>query len=180
MLNIEQQADTLGTSGVLAVWSCPGVLTKHVEWVAARVLGSVVSMVWRPQPLQPGTFFARLEWGGPIGTASEIASGLHGWKQLRFEISEQQTAQSAAGIWMHTPSLGIHHAQVDILGNQLLTEHQLSSIVAQAAGDPATYAHELRLALGSTWNEELDAFRASALEAQEPAHLRRVPGLRTS
>lgn len=169
MNQTQERPDTLGTSGVLTIFACPGVLTKHVEWATSRVLGEIVSIPWRQQTLVPGTFQASIEWRGPVGSAAQLASAMHGWKQLRFEVSEQQTSESMGGRWMHTPGLGIFHAQTDAAGNFVLTENQLLSIVNEAAGDPAVYEGEVRLALGVAWDEELDPFRMNHHEGSPDA-----------
>lgn len=147
------------TSGVLFVHSCPKALVAHVEWALAREIGQVVRLDWSPQPLLPGVMRAEAVWRGPIGTASNVASSLFGWQHLRFEITEDQTAGSDGGRWMHTPSLGIFHMQVDSAGNGVLSENAVRAAIVGAEGDIDRLSRELRLALGSAWDEELEAFR---------------------
>jgi len=71
---------------------------------------------------------------GPVGTATEVASSLFGWQQLRFEITEDQTSATAGGRWMHTPVLGIFHMQTDVVGNGVLSEDAVRAAIAAATG----------------------------------------------
>ena len=63
------------------------------------------------------------------------------------------------GRWSHTPDPGIYHAVTDSVGNILVPEDRIRSVMERAGGDPAKLAHEMALALGEAWDEELDAFR---------------------
>lgn len=146
-------------SGVLFVHSCPKALAAHVEWALASQIGSVVKLDWSPQPLLPGSLRAEAVWRGPQGTAAEVASSLFGWQQLRFEITEEHTAASDGGRWMHTPNLGIFHVQTDSAGNGLLGENAVRAAIIGAEGNARTLERELRLALGEPWDEELEPFR---------------------
>ena len=146
-------------SGVLFVHSCPKALAPHVEWALAREIGSVVKLDWSPQPLLPGMLRAEAVWRGPVGTATEVASSLFGWQQLRFEITEDQTAVSDGGRWMHTPSLGICHMRTDSVGNGVVGEDAVRAAIVGAEGDADRLARELRLALGENWDRELEPFR---------------------
>lgn len=148
-------------TGVLFVHSCPKALAPHVEWALAREIGRTVRLEWTPQPLMPGFVRATANWRGPAGTASAVASSLFGWQQLRFEITENASRVGDGGRWMHTPSLGIFHMQTDRAGNGVLTEHAIQAAIVGAAGDPELLARELRLALGQSWDEELEPFRSA-------------------
>lgn len=148
-------------TGVLFVHSCPRALAPHVEWALAREIGQVVKLDWSAQPLLTGMLRAEAIWRGPAGTAASVASSLFGWQQLRFEISEDQTAATAGGRWMHTPSLGIFHMQTDVAGNGVLSENTVRAAMVGAAGEADTLARELRLALGEAWDEELEPFRCA-------------------
>lgn len=148
-------------TGVLFVHSCPRALAPHVEWALAREIGQIVKLDWSAQPLLPGVMRAEAIWRGPTGTAASVASSLFGWQQLRFEITEDQTAVTAGGRWMHTPSLGIFHMQTDLAGNGVLSEDAVRAAIVGAAGDADCLARELRLALGEAWDEELEPFRAA-------------------
>lgn len=156
-----EQHNQLPTTGVLFVHSCPRALVPHVEWALAREIGTVVKLDWAPQPLLPQMMRTISDWRGPVGTAARVASSLFGWQQLRFEISEDQHLSGDGGRWMHTPSLGIFHLQTDSVGNGVLTETTLRSILSTHAENPIALGEALRSALGERWDRELDPFRAA-------------------
>ncbi len=148
-------------TGVLFVHSCPKALVPHVEWALARQIGKVVKLDWEPQPLMPSMMRTVASWRGAAGTAAEVASSLFGWQQLRFEITEDQSACGDGGRWMHTPELGIFRVQVDAAGNGVLTEGAVRSAIDDAAGDAAALIRILSGALGEAWDRELEPFRAA-------------------
>ncbi|MBO1902845.1 DUF3145 family protein [Leucobacter weissii] len=154
-------------SGWFFVHSCPRDLTSHLEWALAREIGGVVKLRWSPQPLVEGTVRAETGWSGPPGTAVEIASSLFGWKELRFEITEDRTANDDGGRWMHTPRLGVFHLRTDAAGNGLIGEEAVRAAISNTGGDGARLARELRLRLGEAWDEELEPFRRTADRDEE-------------
>ena len=138
----------------------PGHFPKD-EWALAREVGKVVKREWEPQPLRPTMMRTVAHWRGAAGTAAEVASSLFGWQQLRFEITEDQSACGDGGRWMHTPSLGIFRLQTDAAGNGVLTEDAIRCALEESAGDAAAIARALSAALGSAWDRELEPFRAA-------------------
>ena len=146
-------------TGVLFVHSCPKALVPHVEWALAREIGRVVKLDWSPQPLLPHTMRTVADWRGLAGTATAVASSLFGWQQLRFEITEDQSAAGSGGRWMHTPALGVHFAQTDSAGNAVVGEDRIRYAMEVAGHDPLELHRELRLALGQAWDDELEPFR---------------------
>lgn len=155
------QAGTAYATGVLFVHSCPRALVPHVEWALAREIGRVVKLDWEPQPLLPTMMRTVANWRGPTGTAASVASSLFGWQQLRFEISEDHSSACDGGRWMHTPSLGIFHLQTDAAGNGVLTEDAIRGAIAEAGGEAGALENLLQHALGSSWDRELEPFRAA-------------------
>lgn len=147
------------TSGVLYVHSCPAALMPHMEWAMGRALGHSVSFSWSDQPVLPGSKRAEFAWEGGIGTAAVVASSLRGWEQLRFEITEDSTAHTDGGRWLHTPALGIFHMQVDSVGNAVIPEDRIRYAMELSAGNAFELTRELNLALGQAWDDELEPFR---------------------
>lgn len=158
---MKTQTSTAIATGVLFVHSCPRALVPHVEWALAREIGSVVKLEWQPQPLLPGMLRTEARWRGPAGTASAVASSLFGWQQLRFELTENQTESTNGSRLMHTPRLGIFHMNTDAAGNGFLSEDAVRAAIVGSGGDAEQLSRELRLALGSAWDEELEPFRAA-------------------
>ncbi len=154
------------TSGVLYIHSCPPALVPHMEWAMGRPLGRSVNLSWIPQPVLPGAMRAEFVWEGPIGTAAIVASSLRGWEQLRFEITENQTASTDGGRWLHTPSLGIFHMQLDSAGNAVIPEDRIRYALELSDGSGTELARELNLALGQAWDDELEPFRHAGDEGE--------------
>lgn len=145
--------------GVIYIHSSPRALCPHVEWAAGRALGRAVNFDWADQPVLPGARRAEYFWEGPSGTGAAIASSLRGWEHLRYEVTEDPTPGCDGGRWMHTPSLGVFHAQMDAAGNTVVPEDRIRSAMESAAGRADLLTQELRLALGQEWDDELDVFR---------------------
>ena len=153
------------TRGVIYVHSAPSALCPHIEWALGGVLGNAVSLEWTPQPAQAGTYRAEYSWAGDAGTAAAITSALRGWNHLRFEITEEPSAGVDGSRWSHTPDLGIFHATTDVSGNIMVSEDRIRYAYEAGAGDPSVLMHELSLALGEAWDDELEPFRLAAAHA---------------
>ena len=151
--------------GVVLIHSAPRALCPHLEWAVGRALGRAVNFDWADQPVLPGSRRAEFYWDGPTGTGAALASAMHGWEHLRFEVSEDPTPRTDGGRWLHTPDLGIHFAQTDTAGNIVIGEDRIRYAVEIAAGDAAELQRELSVALGSAWDEELEPFRHAGDEA---------------
>lgn len=153
------------TRGVGLIHSAPRALCPHLEWAVGRVLGRGVNFDWGDQPVLPGARRAEFFWEGPTGTGAAIASAMHGWEHLRFEVTEDPTPRSDGGRWLHTPDLGIHFAQTDTAGNIVVGEDRIRYAMEIAAGDAAELQRELAVALGAAWDDELEVFRHAGDEA---------------
>jgi hypothetical protein len=141
------------------VHSAPSALCPHLEWAVGGVLGTAVSMEWTPQPAQTGTYRAELSFAGDIGTAAAIASALRGWNHLRFEVTEDATAQSEGGRYSYTPDLGVFHAVTGMHGDIMIPEDRLKAAVVKAALGDTTLLLEIDRLLGKPWDDELETFR---------------------
>jgi len=153
------------TRGVILIHSAPRALCPHIEWAIGRTLGRAVGLDWTEQPVLSGSRRAELYWEGPAGTGAALASAIHGWEHLRFEVTEDPAAGADGGRWMHTPGLGIHHGQIDSAGNLVVGEDRLRMAMELALADPAAMQRELHVALGTAWDEELEAFRHASDDA---------------
>ena len=118
-----------------------------------------LSLDWTEQPVAPGMFRGELSWQAPAGTGATLASALRGWHHLRYEVTEEPSRGVDGGRWSHTPELGIFHAVTDVHGNVMVPEDRIRAAVEAGAGDPVILRHELDLALGQAWDDELEPFR---------------------
>ncbi len=146
------------TRGVLFVHSTPPALCPHIEWAVGTALGQEVHLQWTDQPAAPGMVRAEFSWVGPTGSGARLASALRGWEHLRYEVTEEATAQTDGGRWSHTPGLGIFHAQMDTAGNTVVPEDRIRAALESGA-DMMTLREQLDLALGQAWDDELEPFR---------------------
>jgi Protein of unknown function (DUF3145) len=147
------------TRGVLYVHSASSALCPHVEWAAGGVLGQPVSLAWTGQPAAQGAYRSELSWQGPVGTAAKIASTLRGWKQLRFEVTEEPTASTEGARYSYTPELGIFHAVTGMHGDIMIPEDRLKAAVVKAALGETTLELAVGKLLGKPWDDELESFR---------------------
>ena len=148
------------SSGVIQIHSAPHVLTSHVEWAISGVIGTPFHFRWENQPVASASVCAQHAWSGPVGSAALIASALFGWRDLRFEVSEDASADNDGTHFMHTPSLGIHRIHVDATGSAYITEARLMRLVEESAGSFDELQEAVALELGRAWDAELDVFRA--------------------
>lgn len=149
------------TRGVLYVHSAPSALCPHIEWAVAGALGVSITWSWLPQPAERAAYRAEYAWRGPVGTATRLASTLKRWGRLRFEITEEATAESEGERYSHTPALGIFHAVVGLHGDILLPEDRVRHAMASSPDDRALRS-ALDALLGAAWDAELDVFRHAA------------------
>ena len=146
------------TRGVVFVHSAPRALCSHVEWAVGTVLNARVAVDWTPQPAIAGMVRAEHSWVGPAGTGARLASALRGWTHLRYEITEEASPGVDGARWSHTPELGIFYAATDVHGNVMVPENRIREAMEHAQ-DPVRLRHELDLALGQAWDDELEPFR---------------------
>jgi Protein of unknown function (DUF3145) len=152
-------ASRAATRGVLFVHSAPSALCPHVEWAVGGVLGLRVSLSWIPQPAALGTYRTEFSWQGGPGTGARLASSLRGWRQLRFEATEEPSSTAEGARFSYTPDLGIFHAVMGLHGDIVIPEDRLKSAVLRAGAGGTTLAVEIDRLLGRPWDDELEPFR---------------------
>ena len=147
--------------GVIHVHSCPVALAPHVAWTLGHVLGTETHVDWVDQPCEQGSVRATLTWSGPSGSAARFASALRGWDHTRFEVWESTAANRDGVRYVHTPALGIFFTLTDAAGNSMVGEDRIRYAIEMAHGDSTELEHELALALGTAWDDELEPYRHS-------------------
>jgi len=147
------------TRGVVFMHCCPSTLAPHVEWALAGVLGAPVRLEWAAQPAAPANLRAEAAWIGPVGTAARLAASLRAWPMLVFEITEDATSASDGERLAYVPGRGFHRSSVSVNGDVVVGEERLRGLMARArtADD---YAHGLAELLGTSWDAELEPYRA--------------------
>jgi hypothetical protein len=152
--------DTTPARGVVFIHACPRAISPHVEWALSQVLGTEVSLEWTAQPVAPGSVRTEFSWQAPPGTAAALASALAGFASLRYEITEEPTANREGERYAVTPGLGMFRATVGVHGDILLHEDRVRGAMADV-GDGAQLRDRLRHLLGMDWDEELEPFRCA-------------------
>jgi len=155
--------------GFLTIHSSPSALRHHIDWAIQAVLGTWVKPTWSPQPLLPGSYRTQIEFRDREGAAAELASSLHSWHYLNFEVIEN--TDNGGELFRCTPELGIHRSLVDQTGAVILTENQLGSALKNSF-DEESIREAIAALLGSSWELELDRFRS--VDLQEIAQLRAI------
>lgn len=103
---------------------------------------------------------AGTSWVGLAGTGASFASTPRDWTDLRYEVTEEVSADTNGGRWSHIPDLGILHAQTDVYGNIVAPEDQIRAVLICAA-NLDRMRREPDLALGQAWDDELGPFRCA-------------------
>jgi len=147
------------TRGVLYVHSCPRAVVPHVESAVATVFGVRPELIWRDQPVLPGSLRTDVGWSGPAGSAAQLISKMKGWPELRVEVVEEPRADLPGERFVMTPDLGIHRVPVDALGEGLIVESRLRMLVEKAGHDLAALRDGINALIGADWEDELEAFR---------------------
>ncbi|WP_283138157.1 DUF3145 domain-containing protein [Rhizohabitans arisaemae] len=149
----------MSACGVLFVHSAQPALCPHIEWAVAGVLGVPVDLLWTPQSAARGTMRSEVMWEGRPGTAAAITSALVGWQRLRFEVTENASAEFEGMRYAYTPDLGVFTAMTSSNGDILVSEDRLRSAMTSAAQGRCVLEDELDRLLGRPWDEELESFR---------------------
>lgn len=146
----------MSTRGTVWIHSSPSALCPHVEWALGGVFGMPTHLDWTPQPVEPGSHRAELDWTGAPGTAARVASAFARWGRLRFEVAELPSQGHEGERYSVTPALGAFHARTDAHGDVVLGEDRLRQAMLRGEQGLAARLADL---LGAPWDDELEAFR---------------------
>ena len=125
----------------------------------AEVFGVRPEMLWRPQPVLPGTVRTEVAWAGPTGSAASLVSRMKGWPELRVEVVEEPRGELPGERFVMTPDLGIHRVCVDALGEGLIVESRLRMLLEKSGDNLESLRDGINDLIGSDWESELEAFR---------------------
>ncbi|WP_405218435.1 DUF3145 family protein [Agrococcus sp. Ld7] len=147
------------TAGVVWIHASPRAMRTHLEWAVGHAVGDALRFLWQGQPAEPGTERTEVHWSGPTGTGAAIASALAGWRDVRFEVTEDPVPGSDGMRWMHTPQLGITAQRIDASGSLVVPEERIRAAIAAAGSDASALVAALDDAMGGAWDRELEAYR---------------------
>lgn len=159
------------TTGVVYVHASPEEVCPHVDWVVAATLGCRARVRWSPQPVAESNMRATINWVGPVGTGSRLATALAAWPQLRFEVTEDPSEGVDGERFCHTPALGLWRGAMSASGDTVVGEMRLKALIA---AHPDNLAFALAQELGTAWDDELEPFRAVGDGAEVTWVTRRV------
>ena len=126
----------------------------------ARTWNGPLDRSWISEPILSGPRNQlRPECSGPNCRGLASRARVPNWPHLRYEVTEEPSPGVDGARWSHTPELGIFHAVTDVHGNVMVSEDRIRYAYESGAGDPSAVYHELSLALGEAWDEELEPFR---------------------
>lgn len=147
------------TAGVVWIHASRRAMRTHLEWAVGHAVGDALRFVWQSQPVEAGTERCEVHWSGPVGTGAAIASALAGWRDVRFEVTEDPMPGSDGMRWMHTPQLGITAQRIDAAGSLLVPEERIRGAIEAAGPDARALLAALDDAMGGAWDRELEAYR---------------------
>jgi hypothetical protein len=147
------------TAGVAWIHASPRAMRTHLEWAVGQAVGDALRFIWQPQPAEPGMERTEVHWSGAVGTGAAIASALAGWRDVRFEVTEEPTPGSDGMRWMHTPQLGITAQRIDAAGSLVVPEDRIRGAIEAAGPDARALLAALDDAMGGAWDRELESYR---------------------
>lgn len=132
----------------LVIHACPAAETHLIPSIT----------LWASQPLllgfQAGSVNLRLTEVEAENLVSELALV----RNTTFELT--QAGRDSGVLFMHLPSQGIFRGELNSAGSLTLSEERLQLMLDQAAGNHREFTRLLRLALGQSWDDLLEPFRA--------------------
>jgi hypothetical protein len=140
----------------VSVLACPPALCPHVEFALAAQVHTPVSMEWSAQTARPGTLTATIDGKLPEGSAAGITARLRALDPIWFEVVEGP--QPRGERFSYTPDLGVYRADLNAIGDIMVSEMRLRDLVDRVAAGPALVEGIGRL-LGQAWDEELEPLR---------------------
>lgn len=143
--------------GVVFIHACVGAVAPHVEWALAGIFGSRVPVDWSAQPIEPGSQRAEIIWSGPAGTGARIVSALVGFRQVRYEVTEDPSPHREGERFSYTPNLGLFRATIGPHGDVVVPEERLRTALTNSQ----SLAQEVSRLIGDPWDAELEPFRCA-------------------
>jgi hypothetical protein len=147
--------------GEMKIYSCPKSICTHVDWALSDILQSRIELDWKPQQIATGAFSSNLSWHGPIGLGSRIVSVLSKWPKLRLEVFQDSNGKVSGERYAVAPNLGIFRADINSLGETIITETRLRSALERTRIENESFEVELAFLLGTPWDDDLEPFRRS-------------------
>lgn len=132
----------------LVIHACPAAETYRISSIDS----------WINQPLLLGFQAGSVNLRLTALEAEELASELSLGSNITFELI--QTGRDSGVLFMHLPGQGVFRGELNAAGSLTLSEERLQLMLDQATGNHREFTRLLRLALGQSWDDLLEPFRA--------------------
>jgi hypothetical protein len=83
------------------------------------------------------------------------------WPKLRLEVFQDSNGKISGERYAVAPNLGIFRADINSLGETIVTESRLRSALERTRIENEPFEIELAFLLGTPWDEDLEPFRRS-------------------
>jgi len=143
-------------STTLMIHACPENLVDQVNQV---LLSFELSVTWLQQELMLGNKQAELAIKISEEQVEELASALYAVGEIYFEINQRQGKFGL--LFMGVPGLGVYRGELNEAGSILLSEDRINQMISQGAGNQREFMRLLRVALGQSWDDIIEPFRAA-------------------
>jgi hypothetical protein len=90
--------------------------------------------------------------------AENLVAELSQIPNCAFELI--QSGKDSGVLFMHQPGLGIFRGELNAAGSIVLSEDRLQVMLEQSSGNHREFTRLLRMALGQSWDDLLEPFRA--------------------
>ena len=132
----------------LVIHACPAAEAHRISSIHS----------WINQPLLLGFQAGSVNLGLTALEAEKLVSELALTPNITFELT--QTGRDSGVLFMHLPGQGIFRGELNAAGSLTLSEERLQLMLEQATGNHREFTRLLRLALGQSWDDLLEPFRA--------------------
>jgi len=147
--------------GSLFIFSSPRSFCSPINWALSEIFKSDIQLDWKIQELLPNNYLSEFSWIGPKGLCARIVSNLSRWGKLRMEAIEEPINNSLGERFAVTPELGIFRADMNSLGETLLSESKIKAGFERSKQEGETLETEISFMMGKPWDDDLEPFRRS-------------------
>lgn len=143
----------------LKILSCPKIFCKPIEWALSEIFKTKILLSWEEQQIAPSTMSTEIKWIGPFGLCSRLVSSLSKWPKIRLEAFQESYKDNPAERYALSPNLGIFRADINALGETIITESRLKAALERSRLEEEPFEVEFSFLVGKPWDEDLEPFR---------------------
>ena len=154
-------------SGVLFLHAISKAAAEELPALFLKLQIRVKHFEWKLQPLVVGSVRTTIEWSSSVDVAPQLVTDLASQQNIRFEVTQNQAKLQMGRRWSFSPGLGIYAAAIDEAGNVMIAENQIRNALYGSANDLLKTQATLRRLLGTSWDDDLERFRAQEYELEK-------------